>query len=84
MDDGVALELEIAADDVRENERAKVADVGEVMHGRPAAIHGHFLALRVEGDKLLKGARECVEQFEGHAPNARRSLMGFGGKKSAN
>jgi len=37
--DGVALEFEITADEVAEDEGAPVADVGEVINRRPAAIH---------------------------------------------
>jgi len=49
LPDGVTLEFEVAADEIAEDERAPVADVREVIDGRPAAIHADLaLAGRCE------------------------------------
>ena len=66
----VALEFQKAPDEIGEDERAPVADVGEVIDRRPAAIHADSLVGRIQRRKLLHGARQRVEQCEGHFLNA--------------
>jgi hypothetical protein len=55
------FEFQITPDEIGEDERAPVADVREVINGRPAAIHPDFW--RIERREFLDGARERVEQF---------------------
>jgi len=62
----VAGEFERAADEVGEDERAPVADVRVVINGRAAAIQPDFFAGGIQRRELLDGARERVEQFQGH------------------
>ena len=64
---GVAFELEIAPDQVGEDKRAKIADVCEVVHRRPTAVHPHFLARRIERDEFAHRTRQRVEESQTHA-----------------
>jgi len=48
-----ALELQIPAQQVGKNEGAEVADMGEVMHRRAAAIESHVFAVGMARDKFL-------------------------------
>ena len=61
--DVVAFEFEIAADQIAENKRAPVSDVGEVIDRRPAAIHADLLSRRVERNEFLDRPRQSVEKF---------------------
>jgi hypothetical protein len=64
--DGVAFEFKVTSNEVAENERAPVADVREVIDGRPAAIHADLFAGGIKWREILDGARQCVEQFQTH------------------
>ena len=59
----VAAVLEVAAQQVEHDERARVADVEIVVHGRAAGIH--FDLARGDRDELLLLAGQGVEQFHG-------------------
>lgn len=63
---GEAAEFEVAADEIGENEGAEIADVGEIVDGRAAAIHADGLAGGVERCKKLHTASQCVEKAHGH------------------
>ena len=71
-----ALELQAAPHQIGENEGAEVADVGEVMHGRAAAIEADGFAGRIARDEFLDRAGEGIEKFQGHAG----AVPGFGAK----
>ena len=51
--DGVALEFEVTADEIGEDERAPVADMSEVIDGRSAAIHTDLLPCWVKRNEFL-------------------------------
>ena len=50
---GKALKFEVTANEVAENKGAPVADMGEVVNGRAAAIHTHLIPGWIERGKLL-------------------------------
>ena len=60
--------LQVAAQDVEDDERARVADVKEVVDRRAAAVEGD--ASRGQGDERLLFARQVVikRQTHGNAP----------------
>jgi hypothetical protein len=62
--DGVALEFEGAADEVAEDERAPVADVREVIDGRPAAIHADFFAAGSSGVNSWTERESVLNSFK--------------------
>jgi hypothetical protein len=51
--DGMALEFEVTADEIGKDERAPVADMGEVIDRRSAAIHADRLAGCVKRREFL-------------------------------
>ena len=59
--DGVAFEFEVAPDQIAKNERSPIADVSEIINGRPAAVHPHFSAGRIKRNELLDRAGQRVE-----------------------
>ena len=57
----------VPAQEVREEERGEVADVGEAVDGGPAVVHPH--AARLEGLEELLRLREGVINLKRHALN---------------
>ena len=65
----VTLEFQIAPDQVGEDERPEIADVREVVHRRPAAVHADLFAGRVERRKFLHRTSQRVEKSQTHVAN---------------
>jgi hypothetical protein len=61
-----ALELEVAADKIGEDESAEIADMGEIIDRRPAAIEADVSAGRVERNEFLHRARQSIKQTQSH------------------
>ena len=59
----VLLYLADAPHQVAEHKGPPVANVGEVIDRRPAAVEADRLAGRVQGDKLLHRAGQGIEQL---------------------
>ena len=59
--DMVALEAQVAAQDVREDVGTKVTDVAVIPDSRPAEVHPHLAFC--ERAKLFKLAGKCVVKF---------------------
>jgi hypothetical protein len=66
MADFVTFELQVSAQEVCENKRAKITNVRKIMDGRPATIKSGALAAGVKRNELLHGARQGIEQFQSH------------------
>ena len=64
--DGVAGKFERAADEIGKDKGAPVADVRVVIYGGAAAVEADVFTGGVKRGELLHGARQCIEEFQGH------------------
>jgi hypothetical protein len=63
--------LKVAPDEVREDKGAEVANVREVVHRRPAAVHADLFARRIEWREFLPRAGQRIEKLQTHVANGR-------------